>query len=449
VYPATGRKTINKRLNHIVDHTTGNGGGAGVVTQNPGNYNYDAAGNRVVKDYHATQNTTLTSRTWTIRDAQGTVLAIYTRKPTVDNSHAVTRTEAPIYGSSRIGQSTRTATYDVTASGEATLLGTVYSRELGKCACEFVDHLGNVRATISDILVPRTATTTYDADVLTLTDYYLFGMQMDTRTWEAGGVAGHRYGYNGKENDDEVKGQGNQQDYGFRIYDPRVARFLSVDPLAPDYPWYTPYQFAGNRPLDRIDLDGLERVNVSLFEAGKTGLPHLKKSEWYVVGGTVAWGSFAVAARHNTPSNPGVYQNVEDRHNYYRWAHTEASRRGSNWFGAAAMVTQWNAVGAADNINLWWLNDAAERFLQEGNRYLFSHNMRNLDGLLNGTLDRTFVDANGSKVSLGGLTGKQLDYALVQFEQTKVQEFIDSYRSSNPGIDMAKIMESINFSMTS
>jgi hypothetical protein len=86
VYPASGGKTINNRLNHIVDHTTGNGGGSGVVTQNPGNYSYDATGNRVVKDYHATQNTTLTSRTWTIRDAQGTVLGIYTCKPSVGTS---------------------------------------------------------------------------------------------------------------------------------------------------------------------------------------------------------------------------------------------------------------------------------------------------------------------------------------------------------------------------
>jgi hypothetical protein len=37
-----------------------------------------------------------------------------------------------------------------------------------------------------------------------------------------------------------------------------VARFLSVDPLAPEYPWYTPYQFAGNTPIQAIDLDGLE-----------------------------------------------------------------------------------------------------------------------------------------------------------------------------------------------
>ena len=40
----------------------------------------------------------------------------------------------------------------------------------------------------------------------------------------------YRYGFNGKENDNEVKGNGNQQDYGMRIYDPRLGRFLSIDP---------------------------------------------------------------------------------------------------------------------------------------------------------------------------------------------------------------------------
>jgi hypothetical protein len=31
-----------------------------------------------------------------------------------------------------------------------------------------------------------------------------------------------------------------------------------VDPLTSSYPWYTPYQFAGNNPIKFIDLDGLE-----------------------------------------------------------------------------------------------------------------------------------------------------------------------------------------------
>lgn len=43
-----------------------------------------------------------------------------------------------------------------------------------------------------------------------------------------------------------------------RIYDPRIGRFLSEDPIAKKYPELTPYQFASNSPIRNIDIDGLE-----------------------------------------------------------------------------------------------------------------------------------------------------------------------------------------------
>ena len=79
---------------------------------------------------------------------------------------------------------------------------------------------------------------------------------MPGRTYSAG--TDYRYGFNGKENDDEVKGEGNQQDYGMRIYDVRIGRFLSQDPLTDEFAWWSPYQFAGNTPVNAIDLDGME-----------------------------------------------------------------------------------------------------------------------------------------------------------------------------------------------
>jgi RHS repeat-associated protein len=88
--------------------------------------------------------------------------------------------------------------------------------------------------------------------------YYPFGMIQPGRKYSAGDS--YRYGFNGKENDNEVKGEGNQQDYGMRIYDPRLGRFLSVDPLMKGYPMLTSYQFASNRPIDGIDLDGGEYI---------------------------------------------------------------------------------------------------------------------------------------------------------------------------------------------
>jgi RHS repeat-associated protein len=73
-----------------------------------------------------------------------------------------------------------------------------------------------------------------------------------------GSSASYRYGFNGKENDNEVMGEGNFQDYGMRMYNPRIGRFFNVDPLTKQYPELTPYQFASNTPIQAIDLDGLE-----------------------------------------------------------------------------------------------------------------------------------------------------------------------------------------------
>ena len=68
----------------------------------------------------------------------------------------------------------------------------------------------------------------------------------------------YRYGFNGKEKDDEIKGEGESYNYGMRIYDSRLGRFMSVDPLTRAYPFYSPYSYAGNNPIMNIDLDGLE-----------------------------------------------------------------------------------------------------------------------------------------------------------------------------------------------
>ena len=144
-----------------------------------------------------------------------------------------------------------------------------YTVERGHKQYELSDHLGNVQATISDRKVPVQSSTTishYLPVLLTRSEVYPFGWGMPGRSYNGGE---YRYGFNGKENDNEVKGTGNQQDYGFRIYDPRLGRFLSTDPLFAEYPWYTPYQFAGNKPIRYIDLDGLEEFDVMMNK--KTG----------------------------------------------------------------------------------------------------------------------------------------------------------------------------------
>ena len=71
-------------------------------------------------------------------------------------------------------------------------------------------------------------------------------------------MGGYRYFFNGQEADNEVLGDGGFQNYGFRMYDTRFARFWGVDPLAKDYPMLTPFQFASCSPVLLVDVDGLE-----------------------------------------------------------------------------------------------------------------------------------------------------------------------------------------------
>jgi RHS repeat-associated protein len=79
----------------------------------------------------------------------------------------------------------------------------------------------------------------------------------------------YRYGFNGKENDNDI--ENGAQDYGMRIYDGRLGRFLSVDPIFKKYAELTPYQFASNTPTQAIDLDGLEAYYIkTILPTGKT-----------------------------------------------------------------------------------------------------------------------------------------------------------------------------------
>lgn len=114
------------------------------------------------------------------------------------------------------------------------------------------NHLGNVLAVVSDKRILNSSGT-YEADVVSAQDYYAFGMIQPGRSFSSDN---YRYGFNGKENDNEVKGEGNSVDFGERIYDPRIGRWLSVDKMASYYPDWTPYRFGFNNPNYWSDNEG-------------------------------------------------------------------------------------------------------------------------------------------------------------------------------------------------
>jgi RHS repeat-associated protein len=72
---------------------------------------------------------------------------------------------------------------------------------------------------------------------------------------------GYRYGFNGKEMDNSTAN--NSYDFGARIYDGRLGRWLSTDPLAAKYTSYSPYNYCINSPLSIIDYDGRDIIIVT------------------------------------------------------------------------------------------------------------------------------------------------------------------------------------------
>ncbi|HXA02799.1 MAG TPA: RHS repeat-associated core domain-containing protein [Cytophagaceae bacterium] len=99
------------------------------------------------------------------------------------------------------------------------------------------DHLGS-----SSIQLDNTGT------LISWEEYYPFGET------SFGGYTKKKYRFCGKEKDEES----GLYYYGMRYYSPWTCRFVSVDPLAGKYPFYTPYQYAGNKPINASDLDGAE-----------------------------------------------------------------------------------------------------------------------------------------------------------------------------------------------
>ncbi len=263
-------------------------------------FEYDAMGNRVVKivkprDLNGIKPQDQWTYTYYIYDAQGNIIATYNKKYEVnyDNANVFTEIfsigECNIYGSSRLGtflnnKPIYTNMFRADVSGgifenTATLDGGFVSYRypfvvldlpfeyknindvtIGNTAYELTNHLGNVLATVSDKKIAEDigsdGTIDYFSAMVTSANlYYPFGMTMPGRSYNS---SDYRFGFQGQEKDDEIKGEGNSLNYKYRMHDPRLGRFFAVDPLAAEYPYNSPYAFSENRVIDGIELEGLE-----------------------------------------------------------------------------------------------------------------------------------------------------------------------------------------------
>jgi RHS repeat-associated protein len=86
--------------------------------------------------------------------------------------------------------------------------------------------------------------------------YSPFGVELKGRNLKKNNAKNYRFGFQGMEADDQIKGDGNSYDFGARMYDSRLGRWLSVDQLFYSYPDFSPYVYSANNSIAFVDLDG-------------------------------------------------------------------------------------------------------------------------------------------------------------------------------------------------
>lgn len=248
---------------------------------------YDPMDMRIAKIVYNNADHTNLSYTYYTYDAQGNPMATYSCTQnyvsSAGNNHLYSEEfmldEQMIYGASRLGvrkaekvivgaQITQTGLEPLNIDYEINttrvfmaIFAQDYSnRRVGLKYYELSNHLGNVLVVVTDRKLGSDDESYYTPDVVSYSDYYPYGSLLDNRHGQAA-EGDYRYGFNGMEADDEIKNiKGSSYTTEFRQYDPRVGRWMSLDPLMDQFPWMSPYVAFDNNPIYFVDPFGLSAV---------------------------------------------------------------------------------------------------------------------------------------------------------------------------------------------
>ncbi|MBR9861650.1 hypothetical protein GYB22_13075, partial [bacterium] len=229
----------------------------GTVSTKPDlEFEYGPDGHKIVKrviNKNGSGVITDTTVTYYIRDIQGNILATYEM-----NKDTFRLESQVVYGNKRIGYREVDSILSIAGNIVNPVFGSdEHEHKRGKKRYEFSNHLGNVLIVLSDkrTLICNGPEEYYSAELITAQDYYPFGMIMPGRSM-TNSPNGYSFGFNGKEKMQSINDQGDVLDFGARIYNSSLGKFLSVDPQLNDWTANSPYSFAANSPVFCIDFNG-------------------------------------------------------------------------------------------------------------------------------------------------------------------------------------------------
>ncbi|MET1260679.1 DUF6443 domain-containing protein [Flagellimonas sp. DF-77] len=125
--------------------------------------------------------------------------------------------------------------------------------------------------TLSHCYIDNFRVTSPGTEIVEENNYYPFGLKHrgynNSGATSLGNDVAQKWKYNGKEYNESLGLE--MYDYGFRRYDPAIARWVSMDPLAEKYETLSPYNYVSNNPVNAIDPDGRLIVFVNGLIFGK------------------------------------------------------------------------------------------------------------------------------------------------------------------------------------
>ncbi len=177
---------------------------------------YNERGQRIKKESFNTSGQ-ITSTDYYVLDLAGNAMAIYNQAA----GGSIIEKEMPIYGLNRLG----------------VLKKDINNNEIR--SYQITDHLGNVRAVVNRVNQSSTLA------MISFADYYPFGERLDGRS----SMSNYRYAFQGQ----ELDGETGMEAFQLRLWDGRIGRWLSPDPMGQ---YASPYLGMGNNPITGIDIDG-------------------------------------------------------------------------------------------------------------------------------------------------------------------------------------------------